>query len=82
MMNNGRPAIPQHQLGNFKCPSCGDEVFQPIKCVKFSFDRLAPERLQPQAVQMMQCLSCKGFLTLSDGKWVVVKEPGDEWKVD
>ena len=77
--------IPQHQVGVFTCPDCKDSVWEQVPAVKFMFDRLAPDKMQPVPCPMYQCLSCRGYLTFTKegGYKVVHKEAhleGDEWK--
>lgn len=86
-MNNGSQRIPQHQVGQFKCPECKDTVFQIVQgAVTFAFDRLDPGKMQPVPVTMFQCLGCHGFLVKDNvvGFKIVHKAgppmDGDEWK--
>ncbi len=79
--------VPQHQLRSFKCPECGDGVFQILMgTVKFVFDALDPEKLQPVPTKMVQCLGCFGFLVhTKDGFQIVHKGQdevgeGERWK--
>lgn len=81
MLGNGKvvPRIPAHQIAKFKCPGCGDEVFEMKQCIKLAYDRLdAKQELHPVAINLCQCLNCKGYLTKDEsGKWVAVHHDGD-----
>lgn len=85
-MNNGRPGIPPAQVAAYKCRTCGDNVFRPIQCLQFFYDRLKPEDMKPMQVTMYQCLSCDGYLMRDKtGMFVTVHREetprdGDEWK--
>ena len=87
MINNGS-SIPRHQVRTFKCPSCSDEVFTIVQgAVKFVFDALDPEKMQPMPVTLFECLGCHGYLVKhkTEGFKIVHKggdslKEGDEWK--
>ena len=79
--------VPRHQVRIFKCPECKDEVFQVmLGTVKFAFDALDPDKMQPVSTKLVKCMGCGGFLVKSkDGYRIVHKgvdeaDEGEEWK--
>ena len=84
--NGSQPGIPQHQIGLFKCPTCGEGVFEILNGCQFAFDKLKPEEMKPIPRKLFRCLGCKGFLAppTKDHGWIVVSREehvaGDEWK--
>lgn len=88
MLKNSGDSIPQHQVGIYKCPTCGDGVFESINAMRFMYDKLNPDDMRPQPIPLFQCLGCSGFLTKDPKKGFIVVHrekkdetlPGDEWK--
>lgn len=91
MLSNGsqKPHIPPAQLAVFKCPECGDSIFEVKKCCRMVFDRLdADQDLRPVPVVLVQCVKCHAFITRDRETkgWIAVHaagsapEEGEEWK--
>lgn len=83
---NGLSGVPVHQIATFKCPHCGDEIFESMSCVRLVYDRLdSNQALHPVPVILMRCLACGRLIVSRGGKWIAVEvaKPsveGDEWK--